>query len=110
MFQNLFERAKDNEVWLVGDDCDGLDGLTPPPNVKILPRTDRIEDYMVQADEVAGIFIGTVTLEAWAMGLKTSVYDEHGNWQYVEKPQDFDKHNYLNIAKEFIKLTNQYGI
>ena len=28
--------------------------------------------------KVAGIFIGTVTLEAWAMGLKTSVYDEKG--------------------------------
>jgi hypothetical protein len=104
MILNLIERSKKgNRVMLVGKDYMGLpQGIIG--NLEVYPETDKIENYMAQADEVAGIHIGTTTLEAWAMGLKTSVYDEQGNWSYVEKPQDFDKYNYLKVAEKLLNL------
>jgi hypothetical protein len=107
MFISLIERAKkdpDIEVWLVGEDHNGIDGLELPENIKVMPSTNSIEVEIAKADEIAGIFIGTVTLEAWAMNKKTSVYDDEGNWEYVEKPDDFEKHNYKNVAKQILKL------
>jgi hypothetical protein len=106
MLLDLISRCnkENSELWLVGDDMGALDGVAIPEHIKIFPATPRIEDYMKKADEVAGIFIGTVTLEAWAMGIDTLVYDEKGNGAYVRKPDDFDKHNYKNVAKQIIKL------
>lgn len=102
----ILNRIKEAKIMLVGKDYMGIPyGVRG--DLEIYPETDRIEDYMAKADEVAGIHIGTTTLEAWAMGLKTSVYDEQGNWEYVEKPQDFDKYNYLNVAKQLIKIALQ---
>lgn len=106
MIKNLIQRAKENpEIQLIfrGDDK-GVSKFNKYTNIIFKPQTETIEEDMKDADEVAGIFIGTVTLEAWAMGLKTSVYDEKGNWEYVEKPQDFDKYNYLNVAKKLIAI------
>ena len=105
MIINLINRVKENQEIQVIFRCDAdLNDINEVKNVIFKPQTNTIEEDMKDADEVAGIFIGTTTLEAWAMGLKTSVYDEQGNWKYVDKPKDFDKYNYLNVAKKFIEL------
>jgi len=104
MIKDLYLKANEYcEVWIVGKDW-GTVELPDDPYVKIFPETEKIEDLMCQCDEVAGIFTGTVTLEAWAMGLKTSVYDEYGNWSYMEKPKDFNKHDYIKVARQFLCL------
>ena len=97
MLLNLLKRAEEGQVWIVGKDYGALKGIDIPDNVTIFPETDDVTEYMRKADEVAGIFIGTVTLEAWAMGIKTSVYDEKGNWEYVKG--DITKNNYISVAK-----------
>lgn len=108
MLRDLCSRANERcSVWLVGRDYGILRYLELNDYVTIFPETEKIEDLMCDCDEVAGIFIGTVTLEAWAMGLKTSVYDEAGRWRYVEKSKDFNKHNYKKVAQ---KLLNLYEI
>lgn len=107
MLQDLCKRAVVGSVWLVGEDHGSLSKLGLNENVKVFPETDKLEDLMAQCDEVAGIYEGTVTHEAWAMGLRTSVYDEYGNWKYVDKPDDFDKHDYIKVAKKLIEI---YGI
>ena len=105
MFIDLISRAnKDTEVWIVGKNHGGLDGIEIPNNVKIFPETDNLVEYMKKADEVAGIFVGRVTLEAQIMGIKTSVYDEKGNWEYVE-PNNLEKHNYKKVAEQLCKMT-----
>lgn len=105
MLLDLIKRAdKDTELWLVGDDYGGLDGVNIPDNVKIFPATKNIVDYFRKADEVAGIFIGTVTIEAWIAGIKTSVYDEQGNWQYVEPDKDLQKYNYKNVVEKLCQI------
>jgi len=81
---------------------DSINGLYEFCAQIFIAKTDKLREC--QWDEVAGIYIGTVTLEAWAMGLRTSVYDEYGNWHYEDKPSDFSKHDYLEVAKQFIKL------
>jgi len=103
MLIDLCGRANEScEVWIVGKNH----GLKLPVNdyVKIFPETKDIESLMCQCDEVAGIYVGTVTIEAWAMGLKTSVYDEYGNWNFVEKPDDFEKYNYKQVTQKFLNL------
>jgi len=107
MFLNLINRARTNlkiDVWIVGKDHGGLDGVRYPSNVRIFNETSNPEKFIIQADEVAGIFVGTVTIEAWAANKKTSVYDELGDYTYIDKPSDFEKYNYKNIAKDFLKL------
>jgi len=100
MLLNLISRAnKDTEVWLVGEGT--LKEAENVDNVKLFPPTTDIIDFMKKADEVAGIFIGTVTLEAWAMGIKTSVYDEKGNWEYVEPQKVYD---YKEITNKILNL------
>ena len=103
MLLNLLERSKEHKVIITGKNHGGLDGVEIPKNVLIL---DEVTTHfaMRYVDEVAGIFIGTVTIEAWSMGLKTSVYDENGNWEYVEKPEDFEKHDYKKVTQQFIDL------
>jgi hypothetical protein len=105
MIMSLIERAKTSDIQLIfrGDDR-GVSQFNKYPNIIFKPQTQTIEEDMKDADEVAGIFIGTVTLEAWAMGLKTSVYDEKGNWEYIEKPKDFEKYNYLNVARKLLEI------
>ena len=101
MLDDLCDRAnKDCEVWIVGRNH-GME-LRLNEYVKVFHEREDIENLMCRCDELAGIYIGTVTLEAWAMGLKTSVYDEYGTWKYVEKPNDFDKHNYIKVAKKLL--------
>lgn len=107
MFLNLINRARMNpkiDVWIVGKDHGGLDGVKYPNNVRVFNETPFPEKFINQADEVAGIFIGTTTIEAWAADKKTSVYDELGNWHYEDKPKDFEKYNYKNVTQEFLKL------
>lgn len=102
MLINLFDR--DADIWIVGKDHGGLNSVEIPNNVTIFPEIEDITEYMRKVDEVAGIYIGTVTLEAWVMGgIKTSVYDEEGNWEYV-KPYDIKANSHIEIAKQFIEL------
>jgi hypothetical protein len=106
MIKYLITNRKGNRIILVGKDYMGIP-YVDKGDLIIHPEVDDIENWMSKADEVAGIHIGTTTLEAWAMGLKTSVYDEQGNWEYVEKPEDFNKHNYIEVARQLIKIALQ---
>jgi len=100
----LMERAnKDTNIWIVGKDHGGLRGVKIPKYVTLFPETKNIIDYMKKADEVASIFYGTIIFEAWAMGLKTSVYDEEGNYKLVPIG-NIEEHDYLRIAERFLTL------
>lgn len=107
MLLNLIDRAKADPNILIhhfGDDHGALKTIELPENFIIHPSKIDIQEEMAWADEVAGIFVGTITLEAWAMGKKTSVYDEHGKWEFVEPYSNFEqKHDVREVAKEFIR-------
>lgn len=94
MLKDLVKRAQDNpdiKVILKGKNYGAIKHPEAlPPNVILDEEPSvNIEDFMAEADEVAGILLGTVTIEAWAMGLKTSVYDLEGNYEMVEPAKNF---------------------
>lgn len=104
MIENATE---DRRVTLVGMDCGAQ--LKESPYVEIKPDTFNIQEEMADADEVAGILLGRVNLEAWSMGIKSTIFDpvtlEHIT---IEPPEDFDnKHNIKNVVKQIIKLYEQ---
>jgi len=103
MLKSLVERAKEEnvELTLVGKDHGVLGKLKLHRDVMVLPEMnhDALVALMELYDEVAGLHIGTVTIEAWFLNKKTSVYDLEGNWKYVERPEDYLKHHYKEIAK-----------
>ena len=95
MLKDLVKRACDNpdiKVILKGHNYGVIPNPSALPKNVILDENPEfnIEEIMADCDEVAGILLGTVTIEAWAMGLKTSVYDLEGNYEMVEQPKDFE--------------------
>jgi hypothetical protein len=102
---HLIENASEKvQVVICGMDCGAK--LKESPFVIIKPDTFNIQYEMAYADEVAGILLGRVNLEAWSMGLESTIYDP----VTLEKvtlppPYDFDnKHNIKLVARQIIKL------
>jgi len=66
-----------------------------------------IENYIADADIVAGILLGRVNLEARAMGIISYIHNPENPSDYeiyYPKDKDFnDKHNIINSAKNIIK-------
>jgi hypothetical protein len=60
---------------------------------------------MANADEVAGILLGRVNIEAWSMGIKSTIYDPVTLVNNIFNPPiDFDdKFNIINVVKKIIK-------
>ena len=92
-------------VYLFGFDC----GAKLHQNEFAFVNPDKfdIEADIADADEVAGILLGRVNLEAWSCGVKSTVYDPVSlESQTFEPPVDFDiKHNIKNVAKQILALT-----
>jgi len=113
MLKNLVKRAKENpeiKVIIKGKNYGlKIDRSALPPNVVIDETPAKnIEDFMAEADEVAGILLGTVTMEAWAMGLNTSVYDLEGNYEMVKPPKGFAiTHNAKMVAIKLNRILNE---
>lgn len=95
-----FERRID----IYGMDCGAK--LIQSDYVCIHKDTFDIQEAMIGADEVAGILLGRVNLEAWSMGIKSTIYDPVTLEHYtVEPPKDFDKkHNIINVVKQILNL------
>jgi hypothetical protein len=97
--------GKDNMYMMVGDDFGA--NLKPSPFVIRAKSTFNIEKYIQQADEVAGILLGRVNLEARSCGIPSLIYDPETLkvTKYFPKEELFDKrHNIKNVAKQIIKL------
>lgn len=96
--------SPERHVVLVGMDC-GAE-LHSSPYVEIKPDTFNIEGEMADANEVAGILLGRVNLEAWSLGIKSTIFDPETLEHYtVEPPEDVDKkHNIKNVVKQILDL------
>ena len=75
--------------------------------VSINPPKFNIEDYIADADEVAGILLGRVNIEAWSCGVKSSIYDPVTlECHTYETPDNFDET--FNIKNTVNKLLSIY--
>ena len=96
--------SPERHVVLVGMDCGA--SLHSSPYVEIKPDTFDIQLEMADADEIAGILLGRVNLEAWSMGIRSTIFDPETLEHYtVEPPEDFDKkHNIKNVVEQILNL------
>ena len=116
--KDLVEYTKEinKELWLVGENKSNyLEDLLKDSHVKYFGPTNRVESYVKNCSETAGILLGRTTIEGWLCGKPGWIYnvDENGyilNKEKHEVPDDVKKFDGLEIAKkikeEYIKILN----
>lgn len=75
--------------------------------VKVFPDTFDIEKAIQNADEVAGILLGRVNLEANSCGVPSTIFDPVTlrSEKFLLPEAEFDKkHNIKNVARDIMKL------
>ena len=93
--------TEDRRVDIYGFDCNAK--LNVSPFARVFKDKFHIEEEMQNCDEVAGILLGRVNLEAWSCGVNSSVYDPNTlEGKVFAPPVDFDD-NY-NIVKVVDKM------
>lgn len=99
----IAEANEKKRVFFYGFDC-GAKLDRENPYIEIHPDTFDIEREVADADEVAGILLGRVNLEAWSCGVKSSIYNPVTLESTLhEPPKDFDRrHNIKNVVKDIL--------
>jgi len=89
---------------IFGFDCGAK--LHESPYVTINPDKFEIEEDVSDCEEVAGILLGRVNLEAWSCGIPSRIYDPDTlENKLYDPPVDFDqKHNIKNVVEQILKL------
>jgi glycosyltransferase involved in cell wall biosynthesis len=103
-------------LWLVGENKSNyLDDLLKNSHVKHFESTSKVEMFVKNCSETAGILLGRTTIEGWLCGKPGWIYnvDENGYILNKEKhnvPDDIKKFDGLEVAKkikeEYIKILN----
>jgi glycosyltransferase involved in cell wall biosynthesis len=116
--RDLVEYSKNikKELWLVGENKSNyLDELLKNENVKHFKSTNKVENYVKNCSETAGILLGRTTIEGWLCDKSGWIYDVDDNGNILNKtkhepPSDLEKFDYLKVAKkikeEYIKIIN----
>ncbi len=117
-FINLVEYTKSigKEFWLVGENKSNyLEDLLKSEHVKHYDATNKVENFVKNCSETAGILLGRTTIEGWMCGKPGWIYnvDESGyilNKEKFDIPKDINKFNSLEVSKkikeEYIKILN----
>ena len=117
--RDLVEYSKSigKELWLVGENKSNyLPELLNNSHVKHFQATNKVEEYVKNCTETAGILLGRTTIEGWLCGKPGWIYqvDDKGNILSKERhevPSDVEKFNSIEVAKkikeEYIKILNR---
>jgi glycosyltransferase involved in cell wall biosynthesis len=116
--RDLVEYSKtiDKELWLVGENKSNyLSELLGNTHVKHFPPTNKVEEYVKNCSETAGILLGRTTIEGWLCGKSGWIYNVDNTGNIIDKkkhevPSDVNKFNSDEVAKkikeEYIKILN----
>jgi hypothetical protein len=116
--RDLVEYSKSigQELWLVGENKSNyLPELLGNPHVKHFPATNKVEEYVKNCSETAGILLGRTTIEGWLCGKSGWIYNVDNSGNIIDKkkhevPSDVNKFNSDEVAKkikeEYIKILN----
>lgn len=116
--KDLVEYSKEinKELWLVGENKSNyLEDLLTYTHVKHFDATNKVESFVKNCSETAGILLGRTTIEGWLCGKSGWIYnvDENGyilNKEKHDVPDDVKKFDGLEITKkikeEYIKILN----
>lgn len=112
-----YSKSINKELWLVGDNKSNyLSDLLINKHVKYFESTNKIENYVKNCSETAGILLGRTTIEGWLCGKPGWIYNVDGNGYIINKekfntPEDVLKFDSMEVAKkikqEYIKILNQ---
>jgi len=114
--KDLVEYTKEigKEFWIVGENKSNyLDDLLKNRHVKYYNATNKVEGFVKNCSETAGILLGRTTIEGWLCGKPGWIYnvDENGyilNKEKYNLPEDINKFDSLEVAKkikeEYIKI------
>jgi len=117
--RDLVEYSKSigKELWLVGENKSNyLPELLNSSHVKHFQSTNKVEEYVKNCTETAGILLGRTTIEGWLCGKPGWIYqvDDKGDILSKERhevPSDVEKFNSIEVAKkikeEYIKILNR---
>jgi glycosyltransferase involved in cell wall biosynthesis len=112
----FYTKSIGKEFWIVGENkANYLNELLTYNHVKHFEPTQKVEWYVKNCSETAGILLGRTTIEGWMCGKYGWIYNVDNNGTILEKkrysvPNDTDKFNYIEVAKkiktEYIKILN----
>ena len=109
-----YTKTINKELWLVGDNKSNyLSDLLINKHVKYFESTNKVENYVKNCSETAGILLGRTTIEGLLCGKPGWIYNINDSGQILNKdrfdiPKDINKFDYINVAKkikeEYIKI------
>jgi glycosyltransferase involved in cell wall biosynthesis len=114
--KDLVEYTKtiNKELWLVGDNKSNyLSDLLINEHVKYFESTNKVENYVKNCSETAGILLGRTTIEGWMCGKPGWIYNVNESGEILNKerigiPEDVNKFDSIEVAKkikeEYIKI------
>ena len=85
-----YSKSINKELWLVGDNKSNyLSDLLINKHVKYFESTNKVESYVKNCSETAGILLGRTTIEGWLCGKPGWIYnvDENG---YIMDKEKYD--------------------
>ena len=101
-----YTKSQGKELWIVGENKSNyLSELTKENHVKHFPPTQKVEKYVKECSETAGILLGRTTIESWMCGKPSWIYqvDDKGNILSKERtlpPSDINKFYSSEVAKK----------
>jgi hypothetical protein len=111
-----YSKSINKELWLVGENKSNyLSELLVFSHVKHFPATNKVEEYVKNCTETAGILLGRTTIEGWLCGKSGWIYNVDNSGNIINKnkhevPSDVYKFNSIEVAKkikeEYIKILN----
>lgn len=111
-----YSKSINKELWLVGENKSNyLPELLQNSHVKHFEATNKVEPYVKNCYETAGILLGRTTIEGWLCGKPGWIYNVDSSGNIIDKkkhevPSDVDKFNSSEVAKkikeEYIKILN----
>ena len=111
-----YTKSINKELWIVGENTSNyLSDLLVNSHVKYFEPTNKVEPFVKNCSETAGILLGRTTIEGWMCGKPGWIYNvnESGeilNKERVDIPKDTNKFDSIEvikkIKKEYIKILN----
>lgn len=105
-----YSKEVEKELWLVGENKSNyLDELLTNQHVKHFNATSRVEPFVKNCSETAGILLGRTTIEGWMCGKPGWIYNVESSGYIVDKklhkpPSDIEKFDSLEVSKKIKKL------
>jgi glycosyltransferase involved in cell wall biosynthesis len=109
-----YSKSINKMLWLVGENKSNyLEDLLKRSHVKYYDATSKVESFVKNCSETAGILLGRTTIEGWMCGKPGWIYNVNESGEILNKerfdiPKDVNKFDSIEVAKkikeEYIKI------